>query len=280
MCESCGLVFQNPRPTAEGYAEFYAKWYRPLIAALMGRPQEITLQQTSHQLYAAKLMQFLKRNLEGSTVHSSVDLGGSTGCVARAVQETFGGRCLVVDPSPVELAEARKQGLDCEQALAERWNPEGRRFDLVLVCRSIDHLLSISGVLSKIASCLRPGGYLFVDPVDFESCARTMIEYRRLLKMDHVYYLSDETMRLYLKAAGFDPVATDFGDGTYYISFLARYTGNIRKPSCFTPYARETGRMLRDRFVQPASPPYPIDPLTRVWRSMRRLGKRITTTAI
>jgi SAM-dependent methyltransferase len=272
MCESCGLVFQNPRPTAEGYAEFYAKWYRPLVAALMGRAEENRSLQASHEAYAAKLIKFLKPNLVGSPINSSVDLGGSTGCVARAVQETLGGRCLVVDPSPVELAEAGKQGLDCEQELAEQWNPGGRRFDLVLICRSIDHLLSISGVLSKIASCLRPGGYLFVDPVDFESCAKTIVEYRHLLKMDHVYYLSDETMRLYLKAAGFDPVATDYGDGTYYISFLARYTGNAQKPPCFTAYARETGRMLRDRFVKPAPMPCPVDPVTRVWRYIRHVG--------
>jgi SAM-dependent methyltransferase len=269
MCESCGLVFQNPRPTAEGYAEFYAKWYRPLVAALMGRRQEANAVQSSHDAYAAKLMKFLKPNLAGCPIRSSVDLGGSTGGVARALQDTFGGRCLVVDPSPDELAEARKQGLDCEQSLAEQWNPDGRRFDLALVCRSVDHLLSISAVLAKIASCLRPGGYLFVDPVDFETCARTMVEYRRLLKMDHVYYLSDETMRLYLKAAGFDLVATDFGDGTYYISFLARYTGNVQKPACFTPYARETGRMLRDRLAQPAPAPYPIDGLTRIARYVR-----------
>jgi SAM-dependent methyltransferase len=270
MCESCGLVFQNPRPTAEGYVEFYAKWYRPLVAALMGRRQEEKGLHANHSAYAAKLMKFLKPNLTGGAIRSSVDLGGSTGSVAKALQIEFGGSCLVVDPSPDELEEARKQGLDCEQALAEQWNPDGRRFDLALICRSVDHFLSISGVLAKIASCLRPGGYLFVDPVDFETCARTMIEYRKLLKMDHVYYLSDETMRLYLKAAGFDLVATDFGDGTYYISFLARYTGNIQKPACFTSYARETGRMLRDRLAQPAPAPFPVDALTRVARSVRR----------
>src|SRR5581483_6978806 len=107
-----------------------------------------------------------------------------------------GGRCLVVDPSPTELAQARALGLEGEQALAEQWDPRGRRFDLVLICRSVDHFLSISSVLSKAAACLKPGGYLYVDPVDFESCARTTVDYRRLLKMDHVYYLSDETMRL------------------------------------------------------------------------------------
>ncbi len=271
MCEGCGLVFQNPRPTAEGYEEFYAKWYRPLVAALLNRQDDEQGLQADQKAYAAKLMRFLKLHLGTRSIKSSVDLGGSAGGIAKAVQDTFGGRCLVVDPSPVELAEARKLGLDCEQALAEQWNPDGRRFDLVLICRSVDHFLSISDVLAKVAGCLRPGGYLFIDPVDFESCARTTPDYRRLLKMDHVYYLSDETMRLYLRAAGFDLVASDFGDGTYYISFLARYTGDAQKPAHLTPYARETGRMLRERLIQPAPQPYPVELLTRVARRARRL---------
>ena len=277
MCEGCGLVFQNPRPTAEGYEEFYAKWYRPLVAAFHNL-QVVDAQWllADEKIYAARLVRFLKPHLGTNSIKSSVDLGGSAGGIAKAVQDTFGGRCLVVDPSAGELAEARKLGLDCEQALAEQWNPDGRKFDLVLICRTVDHFLCISGVLAKVASCLRPGGYLFINAVDFESGARTTPDYRSLLKMDHVYYLSDETMRLYLGAAGFDLVASDFGDGTHFINFLVRYTGNAQKPAHLTPYARETGRMLRERYALPAPRPprpYPVDLLTRVARRVKRLFK-------
>ena len=270
MCEGCGLVFQNPRPTTEGYAEFYARWYRPLVAALFNKDQDTRAVQRDQARYARTLVRFLRQHLGARPVQASVDLGGSTGFVAKAVQDAFGGRCLVVDPSPAELGEARKLDLDCELCLAEEWNPAGRRFDLVLICRSIDHFLSISGVLEKVASCLKPGGYLFVDPVDFESCARTVVDYRWLLKMDHVYYLSDETMRLYLRAAGFNLVASDFGGNTYQMSFLARYTGAVQKPACETSYARDMGRMLRERLVQPAPRPYPVDLLTRLARKTHR----------
>jgi SAM-dependent methyltransferase len=274
MCEGCGLVFQNPRPTAEGYAEFYARWYRPLVAALFAQDHYEESLQDDQRAYGANVVRFLKTHIPGKPIRLSADLGGSTGFVAKAVEDRIGGRCLVVDPSPTELAEARKLGLECEQALAEQWNPNGRRFDLVLICRAVDHLLSISEVLTKVAGCIRPGGFLFVDPVDFESCARTTVDYRKLLKMDHVYYLSDETMRLYLRAAGFEVVATDFGDGTYYMSFLARYTGDGQKPEHLTPYARETGRMLQERLFRPAPRPYPVDPVTRAARVMRRILRR------
>jgi Methyltransferase domain len=163
----------------------------------------------------------------------------------------------------------RKLGLDCEQSLAEQWEPKGRYFDLVLVCRSIDHFLSISTILNKVASCLKPGGYLFLDLVDFGTCARVMVDHRTMLKIDHVYYLSDETMRLYLNAASFQITACDFGDGTYYLNLLARCTGDVKKPACLSPYAHKIGRMLRERLAHPAPQPYPIDVLTRLERRFR-----------
>lgn len=269
MCEGCGLVFLNPHPTSEGYAEVYSKWYRPLVAALKGYHLDEQALLVDQRAYAAKLVKFLTPHMKSTPIQLSVDLGGSTGCVAQAVQDALGGRCIVVDPSPVELTVARKLGLECEQALAEQWSPNGRQFDLALICRSVDHLLSISGVLARVARCLKPGGYLFVDPVDFESWARTTLDYRTLLKIDHVYYLADETMRLYLKAAGFDVVASDFGDGTH-ISYLARYTGDVQKPAWLTPYAREIGQILRERLVKPSPPSYPVDPLTRLVRYVRQ----------
>src|SRR4051812_41405549 len=36
-CRQCGLVFLNPRLTAEGYGRFYGGVYRPLVSAFHGR---------------------------------------------------------------------------------------------------------------------------------------------------------------------------------------------------------------------------------------------------
>ena len=36
-CRTCGLVFLNPRMTAEAYGRFYNGVYRPLVSAFQGR---------------------------------------------------------------------------------------------------------------------------------------------------------------------------------------------------------------------------------------------------
>jgi hypothetical protein len=107
MCEGCGLIFQNPHPTAEGYTEFDAKWYRPLVSALQGRAEDQRKLQADQRSYAEKLIRFLTPHIEPDRIELAIDLGGSMGIVAKAVQDAFGGRCLVVDLSPDELAEAQ-----------------------------------------------------------------------------------------------------------------------------------------------------------------------------
>ena len=267
LCENCGLVFQNPHPTGKAYEEFYAKWYRPLLTAYLGRAENSNTIQVEQYEYARKVVQFLKNSRCVEKLSVSVDIGGSTGIVARAIEETFGGECLVVDPSPDELDVARKNGRTIELGLAETWDSKGRQFDFVLICRSIDHLLSIDKVFKKVASMLRPGGLFFVDFVDFETAARSIGDYRNKLKVDHVYYLSDTTMRQYFQKHGYEIVATDFAN--YQPGYLVRHTGRTEfSQDSSRPYAREFGRVLRDRLV--SNPPsYPPDFLTKLYRRLR-----------
>lgn len=60
ICEGCGLVFQNPHPTARAYAEFYQKWYRPLVTAYWGEAIDVQTTQADQDRYAEWLVNFLK----------------------------------------------------------------------------------------------------------------------------------------------------------------------------------------------------------------------------
>ncbi len=275
-CEGCGLVFQNPHPTARAYAEFYQNWYRPLVTAYWGEATDAKTIQADQVHYAEWLVNFLKPHIKDQ-MEVALDLGGSTGVIAKTVQSEFGGRCVVVDPSPDELAEAALRGLDCEESGAEDWDPKGRQFDLVLLCRSIDHLLSISRVLMKVAAALKPGGYFLVDFTDFKTAAKTMRDYREILKLDHVYYLSEQTLCLYLEATGFEVVASDFT--VLHPAFLTRWTGEVKAPSHRTSHSIEMAAMLRERLITPPPPrfpePNPMDVLTRIEQRIRSTFRRV-----
>jgi SAM-dependent methyltransferase len=276
MCEDCGLVYLDPRPTREAYSLFYEQHYRELIGAWKGKPETPESMRGEQHLYASHVTQLLKSADVTRHAKHAVDLGGSTGVVARNLEQQ-GVACLVVDPSPDELAVAASYELETEVGLVETWEPGDRKFDLALLCRTVDHLVSIRQSLEKIHSFLAPNGLLFIDAVDFESSARNATDYRQFLKLDHCFYLSDTTMRAYFRAIGFKVVVSDITRRG--LTYLCQRIDERTPVSGLRPYALATSALLRDRLVSRVTP-YPVDALTRVWRSVRSVTDRSQRSAL
>jgi len=240
QCQRCGLVFLNPRPSAAGYQAFYRRWYRPLIRAWSSTLGETASRTASQRAYAERLdRELLGRHL--SPHHRRLlDLGASSGEVALHFHQHHGMDALCVDPSPEESAAARAHGLDAVCTTAEDFDPGARRFDLVLLCQSIDHLLDPAAVLRRIHGWLEPDGLLYVDPLDFTAmCARAGY-LSGALKIDHPYYLTRTTMDLYLARVGFEPIELDLVGG-----FHLRYVCRKSVPVDARPEPEATARAIR-----------------------------------
>ena len=205
----CGLVFLYPRMTREAYAEFYAHHFRPLLSALYGEPFTAKTIQASQRCYAEPLVWFLSPHVKPGTL---LDVGGSTGVVARRLAERFGLKATVLDPAGDELLEA--EGMERIPALVEEWDPAGRTWDLITLCQTVDHLLDIAGTLKKLKGCLAPGGHLFVDIADYNR--------RPTLKIDHPYYLTPKTIEAYFDRAGLRVVRVHAVKGDYHVRYLCQ----------------------------------------------------------
>ena len=234
ICARCGLGFLQPRPVAAAYAAFYRDTYRPLVSAYHGRRIDHETVQDEQRVYAAELAEWL-RNALPAAPGTVLDVGGSTGVVAHAFVEAFGARATVLDPAPDELAVARAAGMETIEGFAEDYRPEDGRFDLILLCQTIDHLLDVHATLAALRRAVARGGHLVVDVLD----ARFMLERRGTIegvaKVDHPYYLTRTTGRAFLDACGFAVVAERFsGDG--HCAFLARPAELVE------PDARELNR--------------------------------------
>lgn len=195
-CLDCGLVYLNPRMTREAYAEFYRSGaYRRLVSAFHGREINAQTIQPEQRVYAKALGDFLEPYV-WQGLQTLLDIGGSTGVVAISLAHRFGLKPTVMDPAPEELALA---GGETIPGFVEDYDPQGRRFDLVTMCQTADHVLDLMGTLKKVRSLLSQYGLFFVDIVDFEQT--------REVKIDHPYNLTRRTMREFLRRAGFDVVA-------------------------------------------------------------------------
>jgi SAM-dependent methyltransferase len=224
--QDSGLVTFNPRLTADAYGPFYGGIYRPLVSAYHGRLINHQTLQSEQQLYAEQLVKFLTPFITsevGNPPKQLLDIGGSTGVVARAVGQAFDYQATVLDPAPDELRDAAELGFSVIPGFLEDLDAnQAGTFDLILLCQTIDHLLDVKGSLEKIRSLLKPNGLFFVDIVDFRGTYLKHHSVIEAIKIDHPYYLVEETMEAYLKQVGFGVSRKNYAPDGIHIGYVTR----------------------------------------------------------
>lgn len=210
-CERCALVYLNPRMTKDAYARFYRDGiYRQLVSKFHGREINAKTIQPEQLVYAEQVAKFLKPHVR-TMDRTLLDIGGSTGVVARALAQRFGLSATVLDPAPDEIAEAK--GLTVVEASIEDYEPR-ERYDLVTLCQTSDHVLDLAATLGKIRRLMDAGGLFFVDIVDYDQT--------KVSKVDHPYNLTRATMLSYLSRAGFRLVDEARAEDGIHWRFLCR----------------------------------------------------------
>ena len=267
-CGRCGLVFLNPRMTAEAYGHFYDGIYRPLVSAYHGRLIDAQTVQDEQREYAADREQFVRpfivpgRSPSGGSASGGsqdpplrmmLDIGGSTGVVASHFAKAFGLSATLIDPAPLEIAQAKRFGIETITGLVEAHDFRDQRFDLVLICQTVDHLLDITGTLKKVRELLSARGLLFIDIVDFRAAYVRNWSVDEAIKIDHPFYLTEQTMPAFLRRAGFDVLRTDYAADHLHVSYICR--GGDPDPGAI-PDSATVAEMFREiRFVQNAPRP-------------------------
>jgi SAM-dependent methyltransferase len=221
-CRQCGLVFLNPVMTAEAYGSFYAGTYRPLVSAYHGRLINAQTIQDEQRQYAAERGDFLAPFVQGMRSKRMLDIGGSTGVVAHALAKRFGFEATVLDPAPLETAEAQALGLETIEGFVEAHDFGRRRFDVVGLFQTIDHLLDVSGTLKRIRQIIADEGLLFVDIVDFRAAYLRNWSIEEAVKIDHPYYLVEFTAEALLVRAGFEVLRTDYEADHLHVAYVCR----------------------------------------------------------
>jgi ubiquinone/menaquinone biosynthesis C-methylase UbiE len=252
-CTRCGLVFLNPRMTAAAYGRFYDGIYRPLVSAFHGRLIDARTIQAEQQQYASDRAEFARAFLSGSGLTTMLDIGGSTGVVASHFARSFGLTGTLIDPAPLEIEEARSFGLETITGLVEEYDFGGRRFDLVLICQTVDHLLDVAGTLRRVRELLTPNGYLLIDIVDFRAAYLRNWSVEDATKIDHPYYLTQETMTAYLRRTGFESMRIAYAADHLHVSYLCRPTQP--SPQALPEAAGVTELFREIRYVQNAPRP-------------------------
>ncbi len=243
MCERCGMLYASQRMTAEGYSEFYAKWYRPLVSAYSGREVDAKYIDDSSSLYAGVVADVGATFLNAPYRNTLLDVGGSTGCFARVLRERWGYECTVLDPAPDELVLAEGSGLEAIAGFAEDFEPGDRKWDVVSLVQTVDHLLNPVAVLRKLHQCLASHGVLVIDFVDYRVFARRR-DLSTSLKVDHPLYFTPVTAGCLLLRTGFEPLRCHASEDRRHLIYVCRPVPELDvcpEPKCVADARHEVG---------------------------------------
>lgn len=207
MCPICGLVVIAPRMTAAAYKAFYSGPYRQMASIYQQEP--ITNDRLSRFVTKTdcQLIDALRPGLEAQCGGTLLDIGGSTGTLAGMLREQFGYDATVLDPAAGELSDAIASGLRPIEATLEDWEPSDKRFNVITMLRTIEHLADVTDGLAKIRDAITPGGLFVLTVVDF---AKRMASVERdnerpmAINVDHIHNLTIPVAFAYLRRAGFD----------------------------------------------------------------------------
>lgn len=180
-CRACSHHWLSPYLDTAAARRFYADGsFRQLADAYHGVETTPDRLLEIQRQYGERLADVLDRWISDQRV--LIDIGGAPGTVAELLARRFGFSDVgIVDPAT-------------DNTLAEEWNY--RENDLVLMCQTVDHLLSPGHVFR----CLRDNfslrsGLLWVDILDWHL--------RPEVKIDHPQMFTEQSARDLFRRTGF-----------------------------------------------------------------------------
>lgn len=221
-CSNCCHMWLSPILCKEGWKEFYGKWYRRLAGEYRQKPQDVEAVLANQSRYGAQIVDIVSEHVSNGRTKKVLDLGGSTGAVSRMLAEEIGlCEITVVDPCTEELERASSIGVRVEQATAEEYPIAEGAWDVILLCRTLDHLVHPMPVLNAISKGLAKGGVAYVDYVSTEIVWGSEGFYNAF-HLDHPQAFTATSFRTALGRAHLPPVVMNYPDGSSTVGAVCR----------------------------------------------------------
>ena len=245
-CLKCGLVFLNPVMTEKAYREFYKTTYRKLVSAYHGKSISADTLKDEQEKYGYELSDFIAAFMEKRVIKTLLDIGGSIGIVAKILTNHYKLKTTILDPAPSEIKEARKLKFETVTGMLRDLDNISGKFDLIIMCQTIDHLIDINGDLKRVRVMINEGGLVYIDIIDFRAIYLREQSIKEAIKPDHPYYLTEFSVESYLRLTGFKILRKE------YVDHRVGYLCEPAKPEVvYLPDKSKVDEMLREiRYVQ------------------------------
>ena len=196
ICKGCGVVRNDPIPTADELELFYAKQYR----------SEYKRTRQPRLRHAARYLPAVSRHIVDCWKHYQkanriLDIGSGSGEFLY-LMKSLGKSVRGIEPSHDYSAFCRDcLGLDVTTGSLASF-PADAAFDHIRLCHVVEHLRDPLASLRAAAGLLAPGGTIYVEVPDFDKYCRTKSP-GSMFHYGHIYNFDHETFEFMAAAAGF-----------------------------------------------------------------------------
>ncbi len=277
LCLDCGLVYLLEPLAAEEYARFYASGrYRDLTGRFSRRRRSVSQVRAGQARYAERVFHALEPFLSPDPGGRLLDVGASTGLVADRFRQRLGFEATLLDPAS-EIRQPETRGMRLVESSFEDWEDDGR-YALILLCRTVEHLLDLRRSLEKVRELLAPGGVFYCDVADFFEICRLEGPAEAVSRIDHCFWLTQETARVVFRRLGFEPIAVHCTAPYDQVGFVLRRAE--ADPAARLPPGWIDARLRRLREIGSdwqALGRQALDPIDWLRRRGHRVKKLLTT---
>ena len=243
LCQRCGLLFLNPRPTREEMGRYYpySQYKDEFTPAIEDEPSVVTrLNRRYHMERICRAVERVKQ--EGQLL----DVGCATGNFLDRMRRRGNWRVWGVEVNAEAARYAQDRfGLDVFGGELGAAGYPAHSFDIVTLWNVIEHLHSPIDTLREVAQLLKDDGVLILSVPNVRSLdARIFGD--RWIGLDpprHLYAFSPQTLNQLLSKAGLEAVETRFITGSYhsFVTSLRLVVSNSAMPG--------TGRAILERIA-------------------------------
>ncbi len=200
-CQSCGMLYLNPRPSDESYSLIYPDHYH---AFDFSEKEFGFVHAVRRRLEARRLLRWCAQLPDDACI---LDVGCGDGFHLSILQEFGNPKWTLqgLDTDARAVAKACERGLNVAHGdLASMEN--GQKFDLVLLIMTIEHMRHPSEMLSAVRAAMKPGGRLVIVTDNAASPDQWLFGERYWGGYHfprHTYLFSPKTLRAMGEQAGF-----------------------------------------------------------------------------
>lgn len=208
-CESCGLVYANPRLKKEALGNFYSKeYFESHSSETMGYDNYVSDKELVEKTFRRRLIKMEKKWAAGRG--RVLDVGCATGFFLSIAGE------MGWEPSGVEISEyccqyARENfGLELIRGFFKEADSLKPGFRLITMWDYIEHSFTPDEDLRKAYELLAPGGILALATPDFGSLPAKIFKenWMGFKEHEHLYYFTKENLAGLLRKEGFRVLST------------------------------------------------------------------------